>query len=195
MGRGTRGKAVVRNAGASPFPEWTTPRIIRFCVLFLALVVVTHVLLELDAVWQSVRQPYCAWLARACGAVLRLLGVEVATHGTLLDTSGPSVKIVRSCDGLNAMAILASGIAAFPVGWRARVAGLALGLPIVFFVNIVRIVVLVVIGLWSYRLFEVVHVYVFQAFIIAVAVGWFIYWARASLVARLADAPGREVRG
>ena len=115
---------------------------------------------------------------------------------TYLLGSGMHAKVARDCDGLKAVAILTAGILAFPASWRARLIGLGLGWVALSLINIFRIVVLFLLGVASDQLFEIVHVYVFQAFIVAAAVGCFLWWAHAVTTGRLAPAaPGREVRG
>jgi exosortase H (IPTLxxWG-CTERM-specific) len=161
-------------------------RIAASAGLFLALVLGAHYALEHEAVWTSFRKPYCDWLARVSGGLLTLLGVEATTAGNVIDAEGLRLSIVRSCDALLAMAILAAALVAFPSAWRAKAIGLAVGLPLLFLVNLFRIVALALLGLQSSRLFEIVHVYVFQVFLIAATVGYFVGWSRMATTRKLA---------
>ncbi len=168
--------------------------LVRFFCLFLVLETLAQFALGSDAVWQSFRAAYCSWLARSCGALLAALGADIEVRGSeILELSnGLRVTIARACDAMNAMSILAVGVLAFPVSWRFRAMGLFIGLPILFAANVFRILTLFIFGLFSYQAFRVVHVYVFQTFIIAVTVGLFCAWA--SSIGPHTDDPREKVR-
>lgn len=169
-----------------PLSKVSIGRIVGSGGLFLALVLLAHYTLEHEAVWKNFREPYCVWLAKLCGGLLVLFGVDARTSGNVIDVQQLRVSIVRSCDALLAMSILGAAVLAFPVGWRAKWIGLAIGLPIIFLLNIFRIVVLSLLGLQSLRLFGIVHVYVFQVFLIAATVGYFVWWSKTATTGKLA---------
>lgn len=86
-------------------------------------------------------------------------------------------KIIEECVGLEVLELFAAAILAFPVSWRARLRGLATGLPTLFFINYVRMITLVLIGSHSRHALEIGHVYVWPLIVIAVAIGLWLSWA------------------
>ena len=150
--------------------------IVRFCLVFLGLVIAAQLVMSTDAVWSVFRRPYCSGLARICALVSRPFVPEIAVHDLSVVTPRFTLRVVRGCDALDAMTFLALGIAAFPATWRMKFAGLAAGLPVIFILNIGRLVLVLFLGLYLPGLLEIVHVYVFQVFIIAVACGCFCWW-------------------
>ena len=87
--------------------------------------------------------------------------------------------VVPSCGAIEVMAIFLSAVLAFPATWRHRAWGMALGLPFMYLVNIVRLVCLACLGAidQSGAWFNFVHEYVWQAgYVIFVALVW-MAWA------------------
>lgn len=83
--------------------------------------------------------------------------------------------VVPECGAIEVMAIFFAAVIAFPAPWQHRLAGLAAGLPIMYVVNILRLVCLAFIGALDTdgRWFEFVHEYVWQAvYVIFVVVVW-----------------------
>lgn len=176
----------------APLPR----QVIKFCVLFLVYVVAARVAIGEPAALHPLREHYCAWIAQASRLALRCFGVEAqVVNQAYLGAGGFQVLIAPSCDGLNAMSILAAAILAFPASLRARCWGLLIGLPILVLINIVRVAGLFLVGLHFNRLFEIVHIYAFQVSLIAVAVACFLVWARSVSTGRLARRTiGDEIR-
>lgn len=177
------GTARQRIRGRKPVGQMLVPganarELVKFCGLFLALVAVLLVALEEPIVWKVVREPYCSWLAGVCAGLLRSLSIDAVVEGNRIVGRQIHIEIVRSCDGLSVMSILAAAILVFPATWRSRLLGVALGWPVLFLLNIVRLVVLCLLRLYSYTVFSVVHVYVFQVSLVTVAVVYFLWWAQ-----------------
>lgn len=83
--------------------------------------------------------------------------------------------VVPSCGAIEIMAIFFAAVVAFPAPWRHRAWGLALGLPLMYLVNIFRLACLACLGALdqSGRWFNFVHEYVWQAgYVIFVVLVW-----------------------
>jgi exosortase H (IPTLxxWG-CTERM-specific) len=167
--------------------------LLRVAVVFLGLAALLHVALTRRWTWDHVVGPHNEALARLCAWLLSPFVDHVEARGTLVRADPFEIELVAGCDGFDAMAILLSGVLAFPATWRARAKGLAIGIPILFAANLGRILVLFPLGLHAPRLFDMVHVYVFQVFIVAVAAGCFLWWAaQVALPARAGPTPPAE---
>ena len=117
-------------------------------------------------------------IAQAGGAVLAFFGEEATVTGAVITSPRFSVRIVRGCDGLEALAVLGCAILAFPASIPVRLGGLVVGTAVLMSVNLVRVVSLFYIGIHFPRRFEMMHKEVWQPMIIFVAVVLFILWAR-----------------
>lgn len=87
-------------------------------------------------------------------------------------------SVVPECGAIEAMAIFAAAILAFPTRWWKRLAGLAAGLPILYVVNIFRLTCLAVIGAWDQggKWFNFSHHYVWQGiYIVFVVLVWMVW--------------------
>jgi exosortase/archaeosortase family protein len=82
------------------------------------------------------------------------------------------------------MSIYLAAVLAYPATWRAKAVGALLGFVVILVVNLFRVSVLFLIGLYFQEIFHETHVYVAQALVVCVAVALWLFWAT-----RLADAP------
>lgn len=87
--------------------------------------------------------------------------------------------VVPSCGAIEVMAIFVAAVLAFPATWRHRARGIALGLPLMYLINIARLAFLACLGALdkSGKWFNFVHEYVWQAaYVIVVVIIW-MAWA------------------
>jgi exosortase/archaeosortase family protein len=86
--------------------------------------------------------------------------------------------LIPDCGAVQSMAIFLSAILAFPARWWKRVAGIVVGLPVLFWVNSFRLAFLAVIGAWDNGgpRFRFAHEYIWQGiyivFVVALWMGW-----------------------
>ena len=78
-----------------------------------------------------------AWLADAA------LAVPVHADRHVLIAGGRRISVLNGCEGVDAMLLLLAAIAVAPAGWRDKLWGAGLGLPLVYLANQARIVALV----------------------------------------------------
>ena len=120
---------------------------------------------------------YLAAYARVAGWVLRLTNADVRVTGAEV-VGNISLTVAKNCDAMDVTILFAAAIVAFPVGWRRRALGLALGVGAIAVTNIVRIVSLYYVGIrWPNR-FELVHAELWPFAMVALAVAAFVAWSR-----------------
>ncbi len=107
-----------------------------------------------------------------CGHQATCRGVSVSSRET-----GFSVQIRRGCDAIEPSAIFLAGVAAFPARWRRKLPGMLVGAVLLLALNFVRIVSLFFIGIHYPRVFHLMHVDVWQAVFIFLAIVLWIVWA------------------
>jgi len=151
---------------------------LRFLVLFALIFGVSYFLFGIaPGVRNGVIKPYTELLARAVASVLRLFGETGAgATGPIVHTERFSLNIAMGCDGVEAAALFLAGVLAFPTTWRAKLIGLAFGIPLIQLINLGRLVGLYYAGVWLPSVVEEVHVYVAQTIIILLSTALLVFW-------------------
>jgi exosortase H (IPTLxxWG-CTERM-specific) len=149
-------------------------------LLYLALVIGLSNLLLVEAIDRALLAHVRNSVAYLASAVLSLFRADVSSVGQQVYVGGSAVEIENSCTGLDVGIFLASAILVFPAPWRARLRGVALAFAVVMAVNFVRVLTLCVLNSGWPRAFEVVHVYVWPAFISLVCLATLLVWIRSA---------------
>lgn len=102
--------------------------------------------------------------------------------GDIISAAGVSVQIAPGCDGIDAMILVTAALAAAPLARRHKLWGILAGLAVVWVGNLARTLTLFYTYKYRQDLFEPMHSYVGQTFIIMIGVlfflGWVSYWMR-----------------
>jgi exosortase H (IPTLxxWG-CTERM-specific) len=154
---------------------WRLAKIyLRLVSYLLAFVIV----LQLAPIHRAVVMPFTSFVALAAKIVINLFGAGATVQDNCLTASGFSINIVDGCNGVYAIAILISGVLAYPVAWKHRLWGILLGTLAIFSLNLVRVISLFYVGQHYPGFFEGVHVYVWQPIIIVWAIIVWDFWSR-----------------
>lgn len=102
--------------------------------------------------------------------VLHLLGQGTSSREAIIYSPVFSISVARGCDGIEAMAIFVSALLVFPVSWRKKIKGAAIGILLLFLLNLFRIISLFMTGVYCRSLFDVMHVEIWQVVFIFAAV-------------------------
>ena len=144
--------------------------------VYVALILVLSNLLLLDSVDRLVLEPMRLAIASGAGHVLALVHDNVRVVGQRVFLGPSAVEIVNSCTGIDVGVFLASAMLVFPAPWRTRLQGVLAAFAIVFAVNFLRVLTLCWLNAGSPRTFELVHVYVWPAFISGVCLATLLVW-------------------
>jgi exosortase H (IPTLxxWG-CTERM-specific) len=150
--------------------------VIRFVAVTAVLLVALYALSHIRWVERNFIEPYTHFVAACSRFCLRLIGVDAGGRGETIVSPQFSVSIKNVCNGLEVTAIFLAVTIGFPATWKHRLYGLLGGYPVIFLVNIIRIVALFLIGFKVPEVFEAVHFYYAQAFVIIVTVGIWLAW-------------------
>jgi exosortase family protein XrtM len=146
---------------------------IRFVVLFAVL----FGALQLALV--RTRAPVADWLvaAPAGWALARALPADrVTVHANEIRSARVRLDILPGCEGTELFFLLIAGVLAFPAPLRAKLAGLAVGLPLVIALNVLRVAALYVTVRDFPTQFELVHGYVAPTAFVALLGVFFLGW-------------------
>jgi exosortase/archaeosortase family protein len=179
---------MLRRLVAALAAHWLTIRVVGSFVLLIVIffsVMTYRPIVQRFDVAAGIAQ-LAAWMSFAILKPLGLIvGFDISRSGTILGSGHFEVDVSPACSGAVPAMIYLAAIFAFPTTWRAKMIGAALGMAVIHFVNLVRVIALFLIGLYFHTLFHETHVYIAQALVVAIAVATWLYWA-----GRFTDAPG-----
>lgn len=164
-----------------------------FVALFVGLFGLLFVLFEQVALVRiHVVGPWTHAVAWVTAEVLQFFDPAITRTGIVIAGSGFGISIIDGCNGITPLALLVSGVLAFPTSWRARALGFAVGIPAVLLVNFVRVFALFAIGTHFPEWFDRTHLYVAQAFVILATGGIWLWWLGRFALARPEAEPAAD---
>jgi|SRR6185436_11793377 len=166
----------------------TTSVSIRFALTFLFLVLVFAILTASATADRRLHQPLSRLTVFIAAPILGIFGAA-SRSGTSITFNGFSALIVEACDGVLPAYIYLSAVLAFPSRMDQKLWGIVMGIPAIFTINLIRVITLMMVGAYWPDLFERVHIYVWQALVVALSMAVWVLWAEVFV--RPGAAPGR----
>ena len=116
--------------------------------------------------------------AKTTSFVLNIVGINaVLGEGSTIFLSGLSLEIIFECTGVLSMIAYSACVLAYPATWKKRAAGILLGVPGLFIINIARLVFLAFIGIYySAEVFEYMHGYLWHITLVIFVVLIWLLW-------------------
>lgn len=134
---------------------------------------------QVSSRFDAFREGLTGCTARIVGVCYSLAGAATTVSGNLITGPGVALQVIEECTGAYEMIIFAAAVLAFPAGWRKRGLGLLLGLPLLYAVNILRMLLLAYVQAHGSRnLFDFMHIYFWQASLILMILGVFVLWIK-----------------
>jgi exosortase/archaeosortase family protein len=150
----------------------------KFLLSFFFLVVGFTFLIRLTFIDENLVLPYTQFISWFTALLFQSVGIGVESSQTLLRHPDFTVDIRRGCDGIVATLILVSALIAYPSPWKSKFVGVFWGYILIFFLNLVRVIVLFSLGILGWMdTFNFVHTYIAQFVVIACAMLYWIFWA------------------
>jgi archaeosortase B (VPXXXP-CTERM-specific) len=112
------------------------------------------------------------------GTFFSLGGTSVAVSGAMVTIDGFCLEIIDECTAVYSSIVLSACILAYPTTLRKKALGIGFGVPVLYAINILRLSILALVGIYSPHLFEFVHIYLWQATFIIFVVVLFLLWLR-----------------
>ncbi len=146
---------------------------IKFVVVFLILITAFYLIYYYTI-------DYFAFLktdiANILSFTLSLIGIKNTVNGEDVLLSGFSLRIVEECTAIFASLIYVSCVLAYPANIKSKLMGIGFGIPIIQVVNLIRLVILSLTGIYYPGIFEFVHTYVWQSIFIIFVIGVWLVW-------------------
>jgi exosortase/archaeosortase family protein len=106
--------------------------------------------------------------------IVTWIGIAAVGSGTLIRLPSRTLSVDLACTAVFVVALFVALILAYPVSAKDRLLGIALGVPIILAVNIMRIVAAAQVAESAPTAFQFVHDYMFQVGMVLVTV---VVWA------------------
>lgn len=155
--------------------------IIKFIGGFIVFTVLFYLIT--DSSWfLDIRAFFIAIYTNISSALLNIFGFQTKAEGSILTNSTFSVNVKEGCDALIPMIIYITAVLVFPADWKKKWRGLMVGIPILFVLNLLRIVSLYLIGIYIPSIFEFMHVEFWQVLFIICTVLTFVRWLKTTQI-------------
>ncbi len=114
--------------------------------------------------------------ALAAGWMLQTLGIDAVINGDLISCPGFTAKVVGECSAVFISVLPLAFFLSYPAPVVLRAAGVLMGLPLLFGINILRIALVIMAGRTWPDLFAWIHLYLGQIGMILVVVWICMIW-------------------
>lgn len=127
----------------------------------------------------NILAPMTFTTARATLLLLHLCGIEAARTATVIyHPNGFAYEIYYRCVGFLPVALLTISIFAYPGRSRFKFPGLALGLPLLLSLNLLRLVCLFYIGVYFPSAFGFAHAVIWDSLMMLATFGLWLVWIK-----------------
>jgi exosortase/archaeosortase family protein len=117
------------------------------------------------------------WSSAAVGRLVLPYPVD-STGFVILADNRNSVYIASGCNGLEAVFLMFAAIVAYPASWRRRLRGLALYVPLLFLLNLIRVVSLVHVAHSHRAVLDLAHFQIAQGILIVFVLVFWVHYVR-----------------
>jgi len=99
--------------------------------------------------------------------------------GNIISSGTFQLNIAQGCEGTEGILLIAAAILAFYMGTRQKLLGILAGFLVIYAANMVRIISLYYVLKYRPALFDFMHIFVGQTFIIVIGLVFFVIWISA----------------
>lgn len=157
--------------------EWRSRLLLLRIVTVFGLLIGLYYAFAATELYESrIFEPYVEINADLSARILSLLGYETTASAISVSSPEFGLNIGKGCDGLEPTALFVAAVLAFSAPLALKLPALAIGVPLLVALNLVRIVSLFLVGIYYPDLFHVMHVDVWQVLYILVGIVFFGLW-------------------
>jgi len=151
---------------------------LRFLAIFAVLMTGYYILTTFDFVEKQCFPWYLRTTAQISTAALHTIGFKnVERDGNRLTNPDGSISVERGCDAIAPTALFLSAVLASPAGFKFKWKGVLLGFFILMVVNIIRVMTLFLTRVYWHKMFDVMHLDIWQGLFILLAIVLWALWA------------------
>lgn len=149
---------------------------LRFLAIVVLLMGCYYALTGTETFSKQFLPAYLSVVASVTSATLSVLGFATATSGTTVSSQAFAMNIAYGCDALEPTFLFAVVVLAFPAPWKKKLLGVLGGVALLYAINIIRLITLFLTGIYKREYFELMHIEVWQALFIILALALFVLW-------------------
>lgn len=148
--------------------------------LFLGLMILGSMVGASEAFKAAALTPLCRTQTLISAWILQALGSPVVRIDNQLHdpVSGQAIEVLWACSGADVCFILAAAMGICPASIKARLIGIVLGFLMIQGMNVVRIISLFYLNIYSPAGFEFAHLYLWQGLLMLDALVLMLVWLR-----------------
>ena len=148
-------------------------QIIRFAILYtLFFVFLSYLYIQLQENLNFLN----IFTAEILFSLLKMLGMDISVAGSSLFMGSFSMIIIDECTGIYELIVYLACVLAYFTTPKKKFIGIAIGIPIILSINMVRLVFLAFIGVWFPDIFDYVHYYLWQVTLILLVALTVLIW-------------------
>ncbi len=152
----------------------------RFAITYILLMGGSFFILGFEPIKQVIdlNGVYTEGVVKVTAWLIGLFNIPVTVDGSILRLPSISLDVRFGCNGLEAVMIYSVAVITFPSKWRDKIVGILAGFLLIQLINVFRIAGLAYSGVYHRQLFDIIHIYVAQGVMIAIALGVFLLYLR-----------------
>ena len=155
----------------------------RFILLYILYMIIAFILVDYEPVRQTLMLDayYTGAVVSISTWLIQLIGIDVTAQGAFLHLESAIMEVKFGCNGLEAILLYVAAVLAFPATWKERFTGIIAGSTVLQVLNIIRIAILAWVLEYQRDIFPIMHEYITQSIMIALAfIIFIIYLQRVS---------------
>lgn len=155
----------------------------RFILLYILYMITAFILVDYEPVRQVLQLDayYTGAVVKISTWLIHLIGIDVTANGAFLHLKSAVMEVKFGCNGLEAILLYVAAVLAFPASGKERLVGIVIGSTVLQILNIMRIAWLAWVLEYQRDMFAIMHEYITQSIMIALAfIVFIIYLQRVS---------------
>jgi len=155
----------------------------RFILLYIFYMILAFILVDYEPIRQALMLDayYTGVVVHISTWLIQLIGIDVTAQGAFLYLKSAIMEVKFGCNGLEAILLYVAAVLAFPATWKERLIGIIVGSTVLQVLNIIRIAILAWVLEYQRDIFPIMHEYITQSIMIALAfIIFIIYLQRVS---------------
>lgn len=127
---------------------------------------------------------YVSLTASAAKILLNLFGLQPTQDQNMLTLENFSVQVVLECAAAYQILVFCAAVIAFPANAKSKLLGILFAVPLFYFIDLLRISTLLIVGNYRPEFFDFVHLYTGQIFVIFIVILAWLVWIKKFAHAR-----------
>ncbi|GAB1372511.1 hypothetical protein MASR1M45_25730 [Candidatus Kapaibacterium sp.] len=150
----------------------------KFLTIYIGIIILYYVFISFDN--NPILEIYINITSKISALILSIFDSSIIADKQLISGSKFSVILSFGCEGSEPVAIFFAGVMSYPSVIKYKLQGLVIGLPALYLLNIIRIILLYFIGVNFNTLFDFAHTTLFPIIFILIALAFWMLWINRS---------------